>query len=93
MLGPDKTVLFLSQNGEDVRKSRMKTLAATVEGAMMMCGLGVLVLGRAVQTLTTAKHNIKLVNRFLENNYRECAATTEGCNFSLDERSVFVCKY
>jgi hypothetical protein len=67
MLSPTQIMTWLETNVKDMRKSRLKTLAAVVEGAMAMGGLGVLALGRAMNTRTTAKHNIKRVNGFLGN--------------------------
>ncbi len=51
MCDPDKIVTWLAENFQSMRASRRKTLAALMDGAMKMQGTGVLVLGRALQTL------------------------------------------
>ncbi|MBI5091241.1 MAG: transposase [Candidatus Hydrogenedentes bacterium] len=56
----------------------MKTLADIVVSAMDLCGVGVLALGRSMRTHTTAKHNIKRVNRFLGNEEVEGVAIACG---------------
>ena len=56
----------------------MKTLAAIVPAAMELCGVGLLALGRAMRTNTTAKHNIKRVGRFLGNASLESQAIARG---------------
>jgi hypothetical protein len=43
-----------------------------------MCGVGVLALGRAMNTNTTAKHNIKRVERFLGNAHVESNAVAQA---------------
>jgi hypothetical protein len=67
MFDPGKIVSWLDENFQSVRRSRRKTLAAIVCGAMKMQGSGVLALGRAMDGETTAKHRIKRVDRFLGN--------------------------
>jgi len=67
MLSPEKSLSWLMENVKGMRLSRLKTLAAIVPAAMQRCGVGVLALGRAMNTNTTAKHNIKRVERFLSN--------------------------
>jgi hypothetical protein len=67
MLSPAKILSWLEENVKGMRLSRCKTLAAIVPGAMELCGVGVLALGRSMETETTAKHNIKRVERFLGN--------------------------
>lgn len=67
MFGPAKIMTWCDQNLQTVRRSRRKTLAHVVAGAMRMKGVGVLALGRAMDGPTTAKHRIKRVDRFLAN--------------------------
>lgn len=67
MFGPAKIMTWCDQNLQSVRRSRRKTLAHVVAGAMKMKGVGVLALGRAMDGPTTAKHRIKRVDRFLAN--------------------------
>lgn len=74
MLSPKKILALLETNVKGMRRSRAKTLATIVPAAMMMLGVGVLALGRAMQTGTTGKHNIKRVNRFLGNSALETEA-------------------
>lgn len=78
MFSPETIVAWMETNVKGMRRSRMKTLAAIVPGAMAMCGLGILALGRAMLTRTTAKHNIKRVNRFLGNAALEGEALAAG---------------
>lgn len=78
MPSPTQIMTWLEMNVKDMRKSRLKTLAAVVEGAMAMAGLGVLALGRAMSTRTTAKHNIKRVNGFLGNQSVETLAVARA---------------
>jgi hypothetical protein len=67
MFGPSKIMKWFDQNLQGVRRSRRKTLAHLVAGAMKMKGLGVLALGRAMDGPVDAKHRIKRVDRFLAN--------------------------
>jgi hypothetical protein len=67
MLSPEKILSWLEGNVKGMRRSRLKSIAAIVPAAMQLCGIGVLALGRAMQTGTSAKHNIKRVARFLDN--------------------------
>ena len=67
MLNPETILTWLDTNVKGMRRSRAKTLANIVPAAMALLGVGVLALGRAMQTTTTGKHNIKRVNRFLGN--------------------------
>lgn len=67
MFGPSKIMKWFDQHLQDVRRSRLKTLAHVVAGAMKMKGVGVLALGRAMDGPTDAKHRIKRVDRFLAN--------------------------
>lgn len=67
MFGPDKIMKWFEQNLQEVRRSRRKTLAHLVAGAMKMKGVGVLALGRSMEGPVAAKHRIKRVDRFLAN--------------------------
>jgi hypothetical protein len=78
MLSPQEILSWLEENVKGMRLSRLKTLAAIVPGAMHLCGVGVLSLGRAMDTETTAKHNIKRVGRFLGNARVEGAALAQA---------------
>lgn len=92
MLSPQEILPWLKENVKGMRLSRLKTLAAIVPGAMELCGVGVHSLGRAMNTGTTAKHNIKRVERFLENTGVECAALAQGIfeAFAPKQGSVLV---
>jgi hypothetical protein len=57
-----------------MHEKRQQTLAYLVEAAMLVRGMGVLALGRAVNSETSAKHSIKRVWRFLRNSRLECAS-------------------
>ena len=74
MLDPSKIVTWFDENFQLVRRSRRKTLASVVGGAMKMQGTGVLALGRAMEGETSAKHCIKRVDRFLGNEQLEVHA-------------------
>jgi len=78
MLNPQHILTWLETNVNGMRRSRMKTLADIVPGAMELCGVGLLSLGRAMCTRTTAKHNIKRVGRFLGNAAVESTAIARG---------------
>ena len=78
MLSPDMILTWLETNVKGMRRSRMKTLAAIVPAAAELSGVGVLPLGRAMSTQTSAKHNIKRVNGFLGNSRVECPAIAQG---------------
>ena len=78
MLSPQCIFAWLEENVNDMRRSRMKTLAHIVPAAMELCGVGVLSLGRAMCTRTTPKHNIKRVGRFLGNEQVEETAIARG---------------
>lgn len=67
MFGPSKIMKWFDQNLQQVRRSRRKTLAHVVAGAMKMKGVGVLALGRSMDGPVDAKHRIKRVDRFLAN--------------------------
>lgn len=74
MLNPETILTWLDTNVKGMRRSRATTLASIVPAAMALLGVGVLALGRAMQTTTTGKHNIKRVNRFLGNSALELEA-------------------
>ncbi len=78
MLSPTGILSWLKENVKGMRLSRLKTLAAIVPVAVQMCGVGVLTLGRAMQTGTLAKHNIKRVSRFLGNESFEGIAIAQA---------------
>ncbi len=67
MFDPSKILAWLEENVHSMRRSRMKTLAAIVSAALLMRGVGVLALGRAMAGEVAAKHCIKRVWRFLRN--------------------------
>jgi hypothetical protein len=67
MYDPDNILAWLEEKVEGMRRSRMKTLASIVGGAMRMRGSGVLALGRAMDGEAKAKNRIKRVDRFLGN--------------------------
>lgn len=71
MFGPSKIMRWFDRNLQPVRRSRRKTLAHIVAGAMKMKGVGVLALGRAMDGPAIAKHRIKRVDRFLANEQLE----------------------
>lgn len=74
MYDPSKILAWIVSNVEGMRLSRCKTLAAVVSAAMMMKGVGVLALGRAMAGEVAAKHCIKRVWRFLRNEQLETEA-------------------
>ena len=67
MYDPSTILAWLERNVEGMRRSRCKTLAAIVSAALLMRGVGVLALGRAMAGEVAAKHCIKRVWRFLRN--------------------------
>ena len=67
MYDPSKILSWILANVEGMRLSRAKTLAAIVSAALVMRGVGVLALGRAMSGEVAAKHCIKRVWRFLRN--------------------------
>jgi len=67
MYDPRKILTWIVANVEGMRLSRCKTLAAVVSAALLMKGVGVLALGRAMSGEVAAKHCIKRVWRFLRN--------------------------
>ena len=71
MFGPSKIMRWFDNNLQMVRRSRRKTLACIVAGAMKMKGIGVLALGRSMDGPVFAKHRIKRVDRFLANQQLE----------------------
>ena len=74
MFDPSKILTWLEENVQSMRRSRMKTLAAVVSAAVLMRGVGVLALGRAMAGEVAAKHCIKRVWRFLRNDGVETEA-------------------
>jgi len=77
MFGPSKIMKWFDRHLQPVRRSRRKTLAHIVAGAMKMKGVGVLALGRAMDGPSFAKHRIKRVDRFLANEKLERLAIAE----------------
>jgi hypothetical protein len=71
MYDPNKILTWIVANVEGMRLSRAKTLAAIVSAALLMKGVGVLALGRAMSGEVAAKHCIKRVWRFLRNDQFE----------------------
>ena len=67
MYDPNKILAWIAVHVEGMRLSRCKTLAAVVVAALLMKGVGVLALGRAMAGEVAAKHCIKRVWRFLRN--------------------------
>lgn len=78
MFDPSKILAWLEENVQSMRRSRMKTLAAIVSAAVLMKGVGVLALGRAMAREVAAKHCIKRVWRFLRNDGVETEAVSAG---------------
>jgi len=78
MLSPEEILSWLVKNVKGMRLSRIKALAAIVPAATRLCGVGVLSLGRSMDTGTTAKHNIKRVGRFLSNSCVESVALAQA---------------
>lgn len=78
MFDPSKILTWFDENFQSVRRSRRKTLAAIVGGAMKMRGSGVLALGRAMDGPVSAKHRIKRVDRFLGNEQLEVRMLSRG---------------
>lgn len=69
---------WIEVNVNGMPRSRMKTLSDIVPAAMELFGVGVLTLGRCMQSKTTCKHCIKRVNGFLGNASVEVEALAEG---------------
>ncbi|HNR30966.1 MAG TPA: hypothetical protein PKI11_08745 [Candidatus Hydrogenedentes bacterium] len=67
MYDPSKILAWTFSHVQGMRLSRCKTLAAVVSAALLMQGVGVLALGRAMSGEIAAKHGIKRVWRFLRN--------------------------
>ena len=78
MYDPEDILSWLEEKVHGMRRSRTKTLAAIVGGAMRMQGSGVLALGRAMDGSAAAKHRIKRVDRFLGNPQVEVDAVHEA---------------
>ena len=71
MYDPSKILAWILANVQGMRLSRCKTLAAIVSAALVMKGVGVLALGRAMSGEIAAKHCTKRVWRFLRNEQLE----------------------
>jgi hypothetical protein len=78
MYDPSHILSWLEEKVESMRRSRAKTLASIVGGAMRMQGSGVLALGRAMDGPVAAKHRIKRVDRFLGNEQVEIDLVNEA---------------
>ena len=87
MYGPSQIMAWLEEKVQGVRRSRLKTLAAIVGGAMVMQGVGVLALGRSMAGPAKAKHRIKRVDRFLGNRKVELHAIGSALFHALRPRS------
>lgn len=74
MYDPVQILAWLVANVQQMRHSRRKTLAAIVGAALLMKGVGVLALGRAMAGKVAAKHCIKRVWRFFRNDDLEVEA-------------------
>ena len=82
MFSPRKIKTWINERVKSMRKSHKKTLCALDAVAMQKCGAGVLALGRAMRSRTTAKHSIKRVWRFLRNGAVEAASVHKAIFFS-----------
>ena len=71
MYDPSRILSWIVANVQGMRLSRCKTLATIVSAALLMKGVGVLALGRAMSGEVAAKHCIKRVWRFLRNGQSE----------------------
>ena len=67
MNAPRVILHWILKEVKPMRRSRQKTLADIVSAAMRLSGSGVLSLGRAIPSKTSAKHSIKRVWRFFKN--------------------------
>ena len=74
MYDPSNILTWIVANVEGMRLSRCKTFATIVSAALLMRGVGVLALGRAMSREVPAKHCIKRVWRFLRNEQFETEA-------------------
>lgn len=83
MYDPSKILTWFEQKVHRMRRSRMKTMAAIVSGAMRMRGCGVLALGRAMDGPAKAKHRIKRVDRFLGNGQVETSCVSAALFHTL----------
>ena len=83
MYDPSQILAWLVANVQQMRQSRRKTLAAIVAAALLMKGVGVLALGRAMAGRVAAKHCIKRVWRFLRNDDLEVEALSAALFCSL----------
>lgn len=59
MFGLERTMKWCDRHLEGMRRSRRSALASICAGAMKIKGLGVLVLGRAMDDPAMARHRIK----------------------------------
>jgi hypothetical protein len=73
MLSPTMILTWLEAHVK-MRQSRRKALAAVVQAASAFAGVGITALGRAMESGTAAKHNIKRVNDFMGNEQLETEA-------------------
>lgn len=74
MYDPSNILAWLVTYVQSMRQSRRKTLASIVSAALLMKGVGVLALGRAMSGEVGAKHCIKRVWRFFRNEAVEVEA-------------------
>lgn len=74
MYDPSNILAWLTTYVQSMRQSRCKTLASIVSAALLMKGVGVLALGRAMSGEVGAKHCIKRVWRFFRNEAIEVEA-------------------
>lgn len=87
MHDPSTILTWLDGIVKGMRRSRRKTLASIVSGAMRLQGAGVLALGRSMEGPAAAKHRIKRVDRFLGNEAVETDAVSEGLFHALRPRT------
>ncbi len=83
MYNSEQILTWLERNVQPMRQSRRKTLAAIVAAALLMKGVGVLALGRAMAGKVVAKHCIKRVWRFFRNPSLECEAISRALLVTL----------
>jgi hypothetical protein len=87
MYDPAQILAWLVANVKEMRHSRRKTLAAIVAAVLVMKGVGVLALGRAMAGRVAAKHCIKRVWRFLKNDGFEVEALSAALFHYMRPRS------
>lgn len=93
MYDPDRILSWLAENVQPMRQSRRKTLASIVSAALLMKGVGVLALGRAMAGRVSAKHCIKRVWRFFRNDGVEVESVSAALFAALrpnEERPVIL---